>query len=390
MYIIFTIKRSYNQKLKKLNAALVLGTRPQIIKSAPFIYLANIDTQMRLDVIHTGQHYDYEMTKIFFEELDLLDPVTNLNVGSGTHAQQTAKILIHLENILQKHKPDLVIVPGDTNSTLAGALTAAKLHLPIAHIEAGARSYDMKMPEEINRRLTDHCSTLLFTPTENCTKNLLNEGINKKNIYQTGDTMYDVLLQQLPKAEKTTILNKLHLKQKSYVLLTTHRPENVDNPTNLKNICEAIMNLTPLTTIFPAHPRTRKQLQTLQLFNKIKEQKHVRLIDPIGYHEILKLIKNAKFILTDSGGMQKEAFWLKTPCITLRNNTEWTETIHLEANSLTGSDPQKIGKEVHRILTDEQIQKKLQRLPNPFGDGNASQKIINSIKHFFEDTILPN
>ena len=318
-----------------MNVALVLGTRPQIIKSSPLIHLANRDKQIELDVIHTGQHYDYEMTKIFFEELALPDPITNLNVGSGTHTQQTAKILLHLEKILQKQKPDLVIVPGDTNSTLAGALTAVKLHLPVAHIEAGARSYDLNMPEEINRCLTDHCSTLLFTPTENCTKNLLNEGINKNKIHQTGDTMYDVLLQQLPKAEKTKILNTLNLKPKTYALLTTHRPENVDNPKNLKNIFEAMMNLTPLTTIFPAHPRTRKQLQKLKLYNKIQKQEHVNLIDSIGYHEMLKLIKNAKFILTDSGGMQKEAFWLRTPCITLRNNTEWIETIHLEANCLT-------------------------------------------------------
>jgi len=369
--------------LEKLNVALILGTRPQIIKSAPLIHLANREKQIKLDVIHTGQHYDYEMTKVFFEELDLPDPIANLNVGSGTHAQQTARTMIRLESILQKEKPDLVLVPGDTNSTLAGALTAVKLHIPVAHIEAGARSYDMKMPEEINRRLTDHCSTLLFTPTENCTKNLLNEGINKKKIHQTGDTMYDVLLQQLPKAEKTNILNTLNLKPKTYALLTTHRPENVDNPKNLKNIFEAMMNLTPLTTIFPAHPRTRKQLQMLKLYNKIKEHEHVKLIDPTGYHEMLKLIKNAKFILTDSGGMQKEAFWLSTPCITLRDNTEWIETIQLEANWLTGPNPQKIGKKVHEILEDEeQIRNKLQRLPNPFGDGKASQKIFNTIKKF--------
>jgi UDP-N-acetylglucosamine 2-epimerase len=371
--------------LKKLNAILVLGTRPQIIKSAPLIHLANRDKQLDLGVIHTGQHYDYEMTKVFFEELDLLDPIVNLNVGSGTHAQQTARTMLRLESILQKQKPDLVLVPGDTNSTLAGALTAVKLHIPVAHIEAGARSYDMKMPEEVNRRLTDHCSSLLFTPTENCTKNLLNEGIYRKTIYQAGDTMYDVLLQQLPKAEKTNILNELNLKPKSYAMLTAHRPENVDNPKNLKNIFEAMMNLTPLTTIFPAHPRTRKQLQTLKLYNKIQKQEHVKLIDPIGYHEMLKLIKNAKFILTDSGGMQKEAFWLSTPCITLRDNTEWIETIQLEANWLTGPNPQKIGKKVHEILEDkEQIRKKLRRLPNPFGDGKASQKIVNIIKNFFE------
>jgi len=364
-----------------MNVTLILGTRPQIIKSAPFVQLASKDNRIRLDIIHTGQHYDYEMTKIFFEELSLPDPKANLNVRSGTHAQQTAKIMLRLEKILQK--PNLLIVPGDTNSTLATALTAAKLNIPVAHIEAGARSYDIKMPEEINRRLTDHCSTLLFTPTENCTRNLIKEGIDKNKIHQTGDTMYDVLLQQLPKAEKTTILEQIDLKPKTYALLTTHRPENVDNPKKLTNIIKAIAKLERLTIVFLAHPRTQKQLRKFRLYNTIKKQKHIKLIKPTGYRETIKLIKNAKLILTDSGGMQKEAFWLKTPCITLRENTEWPETIQLGANNLTGANTQKIIQKVKEILkNEEQIIRKLQSLPNPFGDGRASQKIVETIKSF--------
>jgi len=364
-----------------MNTLLILGTRPQIIKSAPLIYLANKDPQIRLDVIHTGQHYDYEMTKIFFKELCLQDPIANLNVGSGTHAKQTAKIMLRLDRILQKQEPDIVIVPGDTNSTLAAALTAAKLHIPVAHIEAGARSYDMKMPEEINRCLTDHCSTLLFTPTENCTKNLIKEGINKDKIHQTGDTMYDVVLQQLPKTEKTKILKKLNLKTKTYALLTTHRPENVDSPKNLKNIVGAMMKLNSLTIIFPVHPRTRKKLRKYKLYNQIQKQEHIKIIEPRGYHEMLKLIKNAKLILTDSGGIQKEAFWLKIPCITLRENTEWIETIKLKANYLTGTSPQKITKTTRKIIKyQEQITKELNNLPNPFGDGKASKRILINLK----------
>jgi len=363
-----------------MNVTLVLGARPQIIKSAPFIHLASKDKQIHLDLVHTGQHYDYEMTKIFFQELHLPDPIANLNVGSGTHAQQTAKIMLRLEKILQRQKPNLVIVPGDTNSTLAGALTTAKLQIPVAHIEAGARSYDIKMPEEINRRLVDHCSTLLFTPTENCTKNLLKEGINKNKIHQTGDTMYDVLLQQLPKAEKTIILKKLNLKPKTYALITTHRPENVDNPKNLKNIIEAITKLKPLTIIFPTHPRTQKQLRKAKLNRKLQKQKHIKLIEPVGYHETLKLIKNAKLILTDSGGMQKEAFWLKTPCITLREETEWTETIDLEANVLVGADSNRILTETKRIMRDKNLKKRLKEKINPFGDGEAAEKILNTLK----------
>ncbi|MEM2202651.1 MAG: UDP-N-acetylglucosamine 2-epimerase (non-hydrolyzing) [Candidatus Bathyarchaeia archaeon] len=366
-----------------MNVVLVLGTRPQIVKSAPFIHLASKDPQINLSITHTGQHYDYEMTKIFFEELSLPDPITNLNVGSGTHSQQTAKIMLRLEKLLIKQKPDLVIVPGDTNSTLAGALTATKLHIPVAHIEAGARSYDIHMPEEINRRLTDHCSMLLFTPTENCTNNLLKEGIEKAKIIQTGDTMFDVLIRQLPKAEKSPILEHLELKPKTYALLTAHRPENVDNPKNLKNIVEAMIRLNQLTIVFPAHPRTQKQLHKTRLLKKLEKQKHIKFIKPLGYHETIKLIKNAALVLTDSGGMQKEAFWLKTPCITLRETTEWPETVQLGANQLTGANAQKITRAATKILEklEEDIEK-LRKLPNPFGDGKASQKILEAIKSF--------
>jgi UDP-N-acetylglucosamine 2-epimerase (non-hydrolysing) len=364
-----------------MDVFLVLGARPQIIKSAPLIHLSERDRQIRLSIVHTGQHYDYELTKIFFEELSLPDPIVNLNVGSGTHAKQTARVMLHLEPLLQKQKPDLVIVPGDTNSTIAGALTAIKLHIPVAHMEAGARSYDMKMPEEVNRRLTDHCSTLLFTPTENCTENLVKEGISRDNICQTGDTMYEVLLNQLPKAEKTSVLQELNLEPKNYALLTTHRPENVDNPTKLKNIIDAMMSLKPLRIVFPAHPRTQKQIKRIGLHAKIQKQKHIKLVNPLGYQETLKLIKNATLVLTDSGGMQKEAFWLKTPCITLRENTEWIETVQLGANQLVEAKTKKIIKAAREILeNEEQIKRQMETLPNPFGDGKASLKILKAIK----------
>lgn len=370
----------------KMNLMLVLGARPQIIKSAPFIHLATEDKQIHLDVVHTGQHYDYEMTKIFFEELNLPDPLANLNVGSGSHAQQTARIMTRLEKILQKQKPRLVIVPGDTNSTLAGALTAAKIHIPVAHIEAGARSYDMRMPEEINRRLTDHCSTLLFTSTENCTKNLSKEGISQSRIYQTGDPMYDVMLQQLPQAERKTILQELCLEPRAYAMLTMHRPENTDEPQNLRNIVNAIANLKPLTVVFPVHPRTLRKLKGFRLYNKIQKQKHIKLVKPLGYHENLNIIKNAILVLTDSGGMQKEAFWLRTPCITIRENTEWIETVELKANYLTGTSTQKITSTAKEIIENaEEITNTLKELPNPFGDGKASQRILETIKSYLAE-----
>jgi UDP-N-acetylglucosamine 2-epimerase len=368
-------------QMKQIHIALVLGARPQVIKSTPLIRLSNEDKQVSLSIIHTGQHYDYEMTKVFFEEFSLPEPTVNLGVGSGSHAQQTAKIMARLEPVLLEQKPDLVLVPGDTNSTLAGALTAAKLNIPLAHIEAGARSYDNRMPEEINRRLTDHCSTLLFTATENCSQNLLKEGISKNRVNLVGDTMYDVLLQQLPKAEKTVILDQLGMKTKAYALLTLHRQENVDSLENLKRILEAIVKLKKLVVIFPVHPRTRKQLCSFNLYTKLKEQKHVKLIEPVSYLENISLIKNANLVMTDSGGVQKEAFWLKTPCITLRENTEWVETVQLGANYLLGSNTERIVKTAEEIIENEEgLCKKLEKLPNPFGDGCASQKILKIIK----------
>ena len=374
--------------MNTIKIAFIIGTRPQIVKSAPFIYLADNDDEISLDIIHTGQHYDYEMTKVFFEELNLPEPKVNLGVGSGSHSQQTARIMIRLERVLRKRDTDLVIIPGDTNSTLAGALTAAKLNINIAHIEAGARSFDIKMPEEINRRLTDHCSTILFTPTENCTKNLLREGIDRSRIYQVGDTMYDVFIQQLPKADKSDILNILNLDAMTYAVATVHREENVDNVERLKNIVRALTSISELKIVFPIHPRTMRQLKRTGLYKLIKKHPHMILIKPVGYHEMIKLMKNANFILTDSGGMQKEAFWLRIPCITLRENTEWVETVELGANILTGADTLKIIREMRRFLKGEVgISDKIRDLPNPFGEGDASKKIIEIIKSLQDQSI---
>jgi len=365
-----------------MKVTLILGTRPQIIKSAPLIRLAEKDPDIDMRIVHTGQHYDYEMSKEFFDELNLPDPTVDLNVGSGTHAWQTGKMMIRLEPVLIKEKPDLMMVPGDTNSTLAGALAAVKLHTPVAHIEAGARSYNMKMPEEINRRLTDHCSTLLFTPTKNCNNNLLREGINKENIHLHGDTMYDSLLRHIPKAMKQKILDKLNLKPGDYAVLTAHRPENVDSPEKLKKIIDAMTQLEELTIIFPVHPRTKRRLKEANLQKQIDRKKNLKLVNPIKYHEMLNLIKKAKMVFTDSGGMQKEAFWLQTPCVTLRDETEWPETVYLGANVLVGTDPKRILTETEKILKNGDIKRRLKNKINPFGDGKASEKILNTIKEF--------
>ncbi len=358
---------------------LVVGARPQIIKSAPIIHEAKKHREIELQLVHTGQHYDFEMSKIFFHEMELPDPVVNLGVGSGSHAWQTGNMMIKLERTIIEHKPDIVIVPGDTNSTIAGALAAAKLHVPVAHVEAGARSYDMRMPEEVNRRLTDHCSSLLFAPTKNCAEKLSTEGIPKKRIKLSGDTMYDALLQHMPIAAKNNILKKLMLKSDEYAVLTLHRPENVDTPKTLENIMRAIAMLKELTVVFPVHPRTKQQLTTGKLMKQMEAADNVKLIEPVGYHEMLQLTRHAKLVFTDSGGLQKEAFWLHTPCITLREITEWTETTELGANVLAGSNPKKIVEAARKIMMMKDAKIKLEKSKNPFGNGKAAQKIVADV-----------
>jgi UDP-N-acetylglucosamine 2-epimerase (non-hydrolysing) len=361
-----------------LKVMLVFGTRPQIIKSAAVIHEALKCPEIELQVVHTGQHYDFQMSRIFLEQLNLPNPVVNLEVGSGTHSWQTGEIMIRLEKALVNTKPNIVIVPGDTNSTLAGALVAAKSNIPLAHLEAGARSYDMTMPEEINRRLTDHCSNLLFAPTANCVKNLRKENVAGA-IHLTGDTMYDSFLAHLHKAKENPILEELGVESDSYAVLTIHRPENVDNSERLANILGAMTELEELAIIFPAHPRTRHQLQLTGLEKRLHTSRNVRLVEPIGYFEMLKLMECAKLVFTDSGGMQKEAFWLGIPCITLRENTEWIETVQKKANILVGASKDKIISSARTILEDKESKKRLRQLSNPFGDGKASVRVVQNI-----------
>jgi len=360
--------------------ALVLGTRPQIIKSALLIHHLHRDSEVDLVLIHTGQHYDYEMSRVFFEELGLPDPNYNLGVGSGSHAWQTAMMMLRLEEVLAREKPNLIIVPGDTNSALAGALTGVKMGIPIAHVEAGARSYDMKMPEEVNRRVIDHISSILFAPTRNCAENLRRESVLGK-VFEVGDTMYDVLLRWLPQVEKSSILDELGLERNGYIFLTVHRQENVDEYGRLVNLLKALSELRDFTVVFPVHPRTRKHLEEFGLMSKLRELSHVKVIDPVGYIESLALIKNAKVVLTDSGGVQKEAFWLGTPCITLRENTEWVETVEVGANRLVGMDSARIVAAVKEVVEREsEIRKRIRETSNPFGDGRASERIVEILR----------
>jgi len=362
-----------------MKCALVLGTRPQIIKSAPIVHAASECPELQFDIVHTGQHYDYEMSRRFFDEMSLPEPVTNLNVGSGPHGWQTGEMVMRIERCLLELKPDVVMVPGDANSTLAGALAAVKMRLKVAHVEAGARSYDTRMPEEINRRLTDHCADLLFAVTENCAQNLKNEGIAEDWIHRTGDTMYDALLQHMPYADEEDILGKLGIEGQDYAVVTVHRQENVDSPQNLVNIAEAMMSLGELKIVFPVHPRTRNRLNEAGLQKRLVKARNIVLVPPVKYREMLKLTKHARLLLTDSGGLQKEAFWLRTPCITLRENTEWTETVELGANTLVGAEKGSIIKKAREELAHDKSTE-VENAANPFGDGKASKKILRILE----------
>jgi UDP-N-acetylglucosamine 2-epimerase len=353
----------------------VVGARPQFIKAAPFSRaVRRAHTEI---LVHTGQHYDPQLSDVFFEELSLPRPDYHLGVGSGTHGRQTAQILERIEEVLQKERPDAVVIYGDTNSTLAGALAAAKLAIPIAHVEAGLRSYVRDMPEEINRVVADRLSTWLFAPTPNAVKNLTSEGMSPPTgspvatndqrpiAYLTGDIMYDALLQNTAIAqERSRILETLHLKPGAYVLATIHRAANTDDVANLAEIFDALALLHE-TVIVPLHPRTKAAL----LGTDIEVYAPVRIIDPVGYLDMLQLQKNARTVLTDSGGIQKEAYLLGVPCVTLREETEWIETLEGGWNVLAGADCERILRAARRPRPAG--------TPAPvFGDGHAAEKMI--------------
>lgn len=345
----------------------IIGARPQFIKAAPVsrVLRKHIDEK----IIHTGQHYDANMSDIFFEELHIPKPDYHLGVGSGNHGKQTGEMMAKIEEIVLSEQPDYLMVYGDTNSTLAGALVAAKLHVPVIHIEAGLRSFNKKMPEEINRIMTDHVSEFLFCPTDTAVVNLTNENI-AHNVYNIGDVMYDAVLynQELAK-EKSTILQEAGLTPKDYHLITIHRAENTDDVEKMKNILEAFAKIKE-TKVWPIHPRTKHKLADYGL--NVEDVPNLKVIDPVGYLDMLTLEANAKKIVTDSGGVQKEAYFMKVPCVTIREQTEWVETLEGEANILTGTDTEKILAAVQKEVHPE--------YKEVFGDGHASEKIVELLK----------
>ncbi|BDZ68310.1 non-hydrolyzing UDP-N-acetylglucosamine 2-epimerase [Methanobacterium ferruginis] len=361
-----------------MKIAFIIGTRPEIIKMSPLI--DEVDKRgIDYILIHTGQHYDHEMSDQFFQDLELKEPDYNIGVGSDSHSKQTAIMMKGIEEVLVSEKPDIVLVQGDTNAVLAGALASAKLHMAVGHVEAGLRSYDKTMPEEINRMVADVCTNMFFVPTEDTAINLLFEGISPQNIFITGNTVVDACHRNLKIASKTSnIMSQLEL-EGDILSLTLHRAENVDDHQRLKNIIKALLNIENLTIVFPAHPRTVKTLKEFGMYDTLKNAPHIRMIKPIGYLDFLVLQSNSKLMITDSGGIQEEAITLNIPCLTLRYNTERPETVQAGGNILVGADTEKITHNVAKIMGDEELYHNMQEAPNPYGDGTTSEKIVDAI-----------
>lgn len=347
----------------------IIGARPQFIKASVLSNLIKNRDDIKEVIIHTGQHFDEMMSDIFFKELNIPSPDYELGISSLSHGAMTGRMIEKIEVILLDEKPDLVIVYGDTNSTLASAISASKLNIPIAHIEAGLRSFNNEMPEEINRKLTDHVSSYLFCPTEISVNNLKNENITK-NVHLVGDIMYDLFLQY--ENNKTNILEKLNIKEKEYCLLTIHRQENTNNKTinELLLLFNRISISHNIKFVFPVHPRTFKYID-LGIINS----DYIKIINPVSYIDMINLEKNSKIIFTDSGGVQKEAYFSNTPCITLRKETEWIELLDTKMNVLTGIDSEKIYENFIKFLINDNydFSKKL------YGDGKCGQKILKKI-----------
>ena len=375
-----------------MKIATVLGTRPEIIKMAPII-----DEISKRDidqiVLHTGQHYDKEMSDNFFKDLEIPVPDYNIHVGSGSHGKQTGLMMKGIEEVLVKEKPDIVLVQGDTNAVLAGALVASKLHIAVGHVEAGLRSFDMTMPEELNRRVADISSTMYFVPTEHSAINLIAEGFSHKNVFITGNTVVDACFRHLDIAKKRGFeeesLASLDIENMDNILtLTMHRAENVDIKERVTSIIDALKQLSDMNIIFPIHPRTKNTLKNFGLFDELDSLKHVHIIKPVGYLDFLLLTSKSKLILTDSGGLQEEAITLNVPVLTLRYNTERPETVAAGGNILVGSNKDVIVENANKILNDKKFFDKMSNALNPYGVGNSAKLIVDAIEDYYGKGLL--
>jgi len=355
-----------------LKIAIVIGTRPEIIKMSPIIREL-VSRQKDYFIIHSGQHYSYNLDRVFFEQLGLPAPKYNLEVGSGSHAQQTAKILMGIEDILKTECPDVILVEGDTNTVLAGALAATKLHIKVGHVEAGLRSHDRKMPEEINRILTDHCSDFLFAPTENARSILLHEGIPEEKIFVTGNTIVDAVRQNLEIAIQDRVsADSGNIMPGEYFLVTLHRQENVDDSERFASILEGISQASRefnMPVIYPVHPRSKKNMAEFGLSTD-----NISLVAPVDFLEFLRLESGARLALTDSGGVQEETCILGVPCVTLRDSTERPETVTVGSNVVAGVSPDSI------VSCTRKMMSRQSGWENPFGDGKAGERIISILE----------
>lgn len=375
----------------------VIGARPQIIKAAAVSRAVKTYFQNEIEekILHTGQHYDTNMSEVFFEELGIPKPCYNLGVGSGKHGQQTAKMIDGIEQVLLSEPFDGIILYGDTNSTMAGAVAASKIHVPIFHIEAGLRSFNMAMPEEVNRIVCDQLSSILFPPTETGYQNLVREGFvgskaqfkngKGRRIVKSGDVMYDNSLYFASMAEiKSDILRRCHLKPENYILTTIHRDNNTDNPERLSSIFRALIDLSEqnqIDVVIPLHPRTSKLLETnvgKDVYRKLKNSTFIKLIPPASFFEIIVLEKNARIVMTDSGGVQKEAFFFERPCVIFRPETEWTEIVEYGAGIIADSDYDRIV-EGYKHLVGKKV-----KFPQLFGDANAAKHILDEIVEYLK------
>lgn len=376
----------------------IIGARPQIIKAAALSRAIkdNFSNKIEELIVHTGQHYDQNMSEVFFGELSIPKPSINLNIGSGSHGKQTALMIEQIEEILIKEQPEAIVVYGDTNSTLAASIAASKIHIPIVHIEAGLRSFNKKMPEEINRILCDHSSTLLFSPTKSGFNNLVNEGFNPDNkapftadnsgIFLCGDIMYDNSLHFSKLSdENSTLLNDLQLTKGGFILATVHRNDNTDNAENLNQIFSSFLQIASENKekiVLPLHPRTKKMLASMlneDLYKSIIENTNIEIIEPVSFLDMIALEKHSKLIITDSGGVQKEAFFFKKPCIILRPETEWTELVECGVAKIVGANKSKIQSAYQEFMID---QKEL-TYPQIFGDGKAAHFICEQLVRNF-------
>jgi UDP-N-acetylglucosamine 2-epimerase (non-hydrolysing) len=354
---------------EKLRVVAIVGARPNFMKVAPLAWAAARRDDVVIDIVHTGQHYDRNMSDLFFEELGIPEPTVNLGVGSGSHAKQTAEVMVRFEEYVLEQRPDIVLVVGDVNSTIACAMVATKLHVPVVHVEAGLRSFDREMPEEVNRVLTDCISDRLYVTENSGLQNLAHEGVDPSRVCFVGNVMIDTLLRNRELAEKSDILERLELESKGYGIVTMHRPSNVDSPDVLRGIWGALARVAQeIELIFPCHPRTRARIEALLA----EVPARIRLVDPAGYLDFLKLQAHARIILTDSGGIQEEATILQVPCLTMRENTERPVTIEVGCNQLVGTDPAAIEEAALAVLGGE--------VPAPrapeLWDGQAAERIV--------------